>query len=113
VGEASQLIREIKETVGKLGKEYPKLAGPFDTLLRHTLEKGALSTKEKELIALSLGVLAECRWCIALHTKAALDAGATKDEIVEACFMAVLMGGGPALAHMRIAMETLEEFSKT
>ena len=109
MGKTTQLVEEMKETVSRLGKEYPKLAGPFSALFKHTLEKGALSTKEKELIALALGILSECKWCIALHTKAAMEAGATKDEIVEACFMAVLMGGAPALAHMRIAMEALGE----
>ncbi|HDN82781.1 MAG TPA: carboxymuconolactone decarboxylase family protein [Candidatus Altiarchaeales archaeon] len=106
-------LKEAKECVEILGKEYQGLIGPFGVLKRRSVEEdGALPSKTKRLIALALAVATGCEWCIALHTKGALDAGATKDEIIEACFVAVLMGGGPALMYTQLVLKAIEEFKK-
>ena len=72
-------LNEVNALVERLGKEYPNLAGPFMVFLRRVEEKGALDTKTKELISVALAVALHCEWCIAFHTKKALDAGATMD----------------------------------
>jgi len=43
-----------------------------------------------------------------LHVQKCLDAGATKEQILEAASVAVMMGGGPAYTHIPVVMETLE-----
>ena len=73
--------------------------------------EGALSTKTKELISVALSVVQRCDACIAFHVKNAFEAGASKDEIIEACFVAVAMGGGPALAYLRLVLKAIDEFS--
>ncbi|MCD6240231.1 carboxymuconolactone decarboxylase family protein [Candidatus Bathyarchaeota archaeon] len=105
-------LKEVHDIVGKMGEEYPKLAGPFMVFLRRVEEQGALDTKTKELISIALSVACKCKWCIAFHTKNALDAGATKDEIVEACYVAILMAGGPAFMYTRLVLEAIDEFTK-
>jgi alkylhydroperoxidase/carboxymuconolactone decarboxylase family protein YurZ len=40
--------------------------------------------------------------------KAALAHGASSAEIVEAAFVAVIMDGGPALAHMGLVLDAIE-----
>ena len=110
-------MKERLEEAGKsmeiLGKEYTGLQGPFGVLKRHAIEDdGALPSKTKRLIALALAVTSGCEWCIAIHTKGSLDAGATKDEIIEACYAAVVMAGGPALLHIQIVMKAIEEFTE-
>ena len=72
---------------------------------------GALDKKTKELMSVSLSIVTHCKWCIAFHVKGALDAGATKDEIMESCFVATLMGGGPALMYTQLAVKALEDLS--
>ena len=72
-------LNEVYALVERLGKEYPNLAGPFMVFLRRVEEKGALDTKTKELISVALAVALHREWCIAFHTKNALDAGATMD----------------------------------
>ncbi len=57
---------------------------------------GALSTKTKELVALSIAVVKQCDGCIAYRAKAAARRGATPDEVAEALGVALLMDGGPA-----------------
>ncbi|MEF3245033.1 MAG: carboxymuconolactone decarboxylase family protein [Caldisericaceae bacterium] len=79
-------------------------------LIKETEKPGALSTKEKELISIALSVAAHCKFCIALHVKNAIDAGATKKEILEASFVAGLMGGGPSIAYIRLVFDACEQF---
>jgi len=105
-------LKEVQDIVEKMGEQYPKLAGPFMVFLRRVEEQGVLDTKTKELISIALSVACKCKWCIAFHTKNALDAGATKDEIIEACYVAILMAGGPAFMYTRLVLEAIEEFTK-
>lgn len=106
-------LDEATETSAILGKEYPRLMGPFGVLKRHTVEDdGALPSKTKRLIALALAVANGCEWCIALHVKGSMDAGASKDEIIEACFVSILMAGGPAVFHIGLVMDALERYSE-
>ncbi len=108
-----ETLDEATNTSTTLGKEYPRLMGPFGVLKRHTVEDdGALPSKTKRLIALALAVGDGCEWCIALHVKGSLDAGASKDEIIEACFVSVLMAGGPAVFHMGLVMDAIKEFTE-
>ncbi len=71
---------------------------------------GALSTKFKELITLAISIAAHCEGCIAVHVRAALRAGATRQEIVEAIGVAIYMGGGPAMVYGCEAFEALGQF---
>jgi len=107
-----ETIKEIGEYLEKLSKDYPQETGAFMAFLRRTIQEKALDVKTKELIALALGIATGCEWCIVLHTKNALDAGATPEELIEAGFVAVLMAGGPALMHLIPLMKAIEEFKK-
>jgi len=105
-------LKEIEELLNRLGKEHPKEIAAFSRFLRETLDNKALTTREKELIALALGIAKGCEWCIYLHTRKALEAGAKPEELIEAGLVAVLMAGGPALMHLiplMKAIETLKE----
>ncbi|WP_245612505.1 carboxymuconolactone decarboxylase family protein [Palaeococcus ferrophilus] len=105
-------LQEIEELLNTLGKKHPKEISAFSRFLRETLDNKALTTREKELIALALGISAGCEWCIALHTQKALEAGAKKEELIEAGLVAVLMAGGPALMHLIPLMKAIEAFEK-
>ena len=72
---------------------------------------GALSRKHKELIAVSIALSKRCERCIAYHVKAALAHGAREAELLEAAFVTVIMDGGPALAHIGLIQEAIDEFS--
>ena len=112
MGEMKQSLDEVNKLVEKIGREYPKESGPFMSFLRRVEAKGALDVKTKELISIALSVAEHCKWCIAFHVKNALEAGATKDEIMEACFVAVSMGGGPSLMYTKLVMDAIEEHGK-
>ncbi|WP_297475837.1 carboxymuconolactone decarboxylase family protein [Thermococcus sp.] len=105
-------LEEIEALLEKLGKEHPKEISAFSRFLRETLDNKALTTREKELIALALGISAGCEWCIYLHTQKALEAGAKPEELMEAGLVAVLMAGGPALMHLIPLTKAIEAFRK-
>jgi len=106
----NELADEIHEGLEKFSKETPKQAQAFMNFLGATEEKGALDEKQKELISIALSVATHCKWCIAFHVKNALEKGATKEEILEAGWIAVLMGGGPALMYFMLVQKALEDF---
>jgi AhpD family alkylhydroperoxidase len=66
---------------------------------------GRLDKKTKELVAVACTYLTRCPYCIAGHTKAALEAGATKEEVAEVIQIAAALNAGAAIAHRNIALE--------
>jgi alkylhydroperoxidase/carboxymuconolactone decarboxylase family protein YurZ len=46
----------------------------------------------------------QCAWCIAVPVKGCVDQSATKEEILEAAMLAVVMGGGPKLMYIKIVL---------
>jgi alkylhydroperoxidase/carboxymuconolactone decarboxylase family protein YurZ len=59
-GDVERKLHEIEQLLEKLGKEHPKEISAFSRFLRETLDNKALTTREKELIALALGIAAGC-----------------------------------------------------
>lgn len=101
---------EIKENLRKIYSESPEQMGAFSGFLKAAEKEGALSVKQKELIAIGCSVVTHCDWCIAYHVKGALDAGATREEIIETAWVSVLMGGGPALMYAQGVFKALDDF---
>ena len=69
---------------------------------------GAISRKHKELTAIAISLVKGCETCISYHVRSAIAAGAAKDEILEAAFVAVIMDGGPSLAHFGAVLAAVE-----
>jgi AhpD family alkylhydroperoxidase len=109
---AKEMIMESKTSIGKLLGKHQKLGPAIGGLASAALQEGNLSVKIKELIAVGIAVQAGCDFCIAHHVEECIKAGATEEEIAEACGVAVLMGGGPALMHSGMAMKMIEELKK-
>lgn len=106
----NEIVKEIHKSIVTLRKEYPEETKAFMQLLQATGKPKALSTKDKELIAVALSVAARCHWCIGFHVKNALDAGATREELIEASYVAVTMAGSPALMYMQFVLKAIEDF---
>lgn len=71
---------------------------------------GALDEKTKQLIAVAVAHVTQCPYCIRGHVPEALKKGATKEEIMEAIWVAAEMRAGGATAHSMIAMGAMEEY---
>ena len=73
-------------------------------------QQGALTTKTKELIAIAVAHVTSCAYCIDIHTKNALRAGASEEEIAESIMVGVVMKASSALSHSVIAVNAIDEF---
>ncbi len=115
----NEVIRMMKELnqgtmkfIQEMMKENPEKMKAFHELMESIEAEGGLSQKTKELISVALAVVKQCKYCIAFHVENALKAGATKQEIMESAWVAVLMGGGPALMYMQLVEQAIKEFSQ-
>ena len=92
----------------KMKKVVPNMMVGFGGLFQKTMGEGKLTVREKELIALGIAMSIQCKPCIFLHVKKCLGAGASKEEILEAAQVAVMMSGGPGFTHMPEVIDALE-----
>ena len=83
----------------------------FSAVAQAALKKNKLDTKTKELIALGISVATRCDDCIGFHVKAAIDQGATREELLETLGMAIYMGAGPSVMYASHAIEAYDQFS--
>ena len=111
-GNAKEFYERIGRDMEKMKQAAPDTVRAFGTLFQNVMKDGALKTKEKELIALGIGLAHRCAPCINMHVKKALEAGNTREELLEAAGVAVLMQGGPAYMHIPEVLEALEALGK-
>ena len=105
-------LQETGAMMERLMQDMPKQLQSFGAFVKGAEAAGALDEKTKHLMLLSLGVAFQCSWCIAVHVKGCVDSGATKEELLEAAMMAVVMGGGPKLMYIEIVYEELDKYFK-
>jgi len=103
-------LEHYQELMGELGDKIPQVMQAFGNLHQSAAADGVLDTKTKELIALAIGVTVRCHGCIAYHVNDAVQAGATREEIMETLGVAIMMGGGPSVIYSMEAMEALDQF---
>lgn len=103
-------LENTKNNMANYGAECPEGAGGFMAMKDAMMAEGELSFKQKELIALSIGIVRQCADCIAFHIQASIEAGATKKEVAETVSVAIMMGGGPAFMYGARAMEAYDQF---
>ena len=108
----SKLYKETLERIGNYGKVNPEFMGALFKLQQIGSKPGALSTKDKALMALGISIYAKCDGCISMHANDALENSATTDEIIETIGTAITMGGGPAVVYGTKAFEVFKEFER-
>ena len=72
-------------------------------------EDGAIPRKYRELIAIAVACTTQCPYCIEAHAKSAKAAGATREEIVEASFVAAALRAGGAATHGAMALKFFDK----
>jgi AhpD family alkylhydroperoxidase len=74
---------------------------------------GAIPRKYRELIAVGVSVAVQCPFCMEAHAKGARAAGATREEIVEATFVASAIRAGAATTHGTMALKFFDQAADT
>ncbi len=98
--------REISEKRAALA---PEIMESFRNFSRAVFKDGALPEKTKQLIAVAVAHVTQCPYCIHSHTALAMKKGATKEEIMEAIWVASEMRAGAAYAHSALALDEMEK----
>ncbi len=87
----------------------PETEKAFQAFSRQVFADGALPGKVKQLIAVAVAHVTQCPYCIHGHTKSALRHGATREEIMEAIWVAAEMRAGGAYAHTAVSLTAMDE----
>ena len=84
---------------GEMGKDRPELWAKFLDYYNAVFADGALTAREKSLIALGVAHAVQCPYCIDAYTRACLEKGSNLAEMTEAVHVACAIRGGASLVH--------------
>ena len=94
-----------------VGKEAPELWEKFLGWYSAVFAEGALTEREKALIALAVSHAVQCPYCIDAYTTGSLEKGATPEQMTEAVHVAAAIRGGASLVHAVQMRNRLDELS--
>jgi AhpD family alkylhydroperoxidase len=83
----------------KLDENAPQATKAFWAFDKAVFTEGALTVREKQLMAVAVALTTQCPYCIELHNKAARQAGATEAQLAEVALVAAAMRAGAAITH--------------
>jgi 4-carboxymuconolactone decarboxylase len=83
----------------EISKNRPELGDKFFAWYSAVFEDGALSAREKSLIALAVAHAVQCPYCIDAYSTDALEKGSDLDQMTEAVHVASAIRGGASLVH--------------
>ena len=84
---------------GDIGKDAPELAKKFFDYYGAVFADGALTEREKALIALAVAHAVQCPYCIDAYTHSCLEKGSNLEEMTEAVHVTNAIRGGASLVH--------------
>jgi alkylhydroperoxidase/carboxymuconolactone decarboxylase family protein len=84
---------------GKIGEFGKELADKFFDYYGNVFKDGALTAREKSLIALAVAHAVQCPYCIDAYTSDALERGCTEEQMMEAVHVTCAIRGGASLVH--------------
>lgn len=87
------------EGFSEIGKDAPELANKFFDYYGAVFAEGALTEREKALIALAVAHAVQCPYCIDAYTKACLEKGSNLAEMTEAVHVTTAIRGGASPVH--------------
>lgn len=96
---------QVLHGVSEIGKVSPDITRGYGAIGGAGRRTGHLDEKTRELIAAACAITLRCDGCIAVHTKRALAAGATREELAEALGVAIGLNAGAALVYSTRAMD--------
>jgi len=110
--DAEALIAQVKRQHPAMEKGMPEVLQHFRAMMQAAEKDGTLSHKVKELVTLGISIAIRCDYCIAFHVANCLKAGATREEILEVCGVAIGMGGGPSYTYTAMVLDAVDALQK-
>jgi alkylhydroperoxidase/carboxymuconolactone decarboxylase family protein len=94
---------------GEISEGSPALSAKFFEWYGAAFEDGALTAREKSLIALAVSHAVQCAYCIEAYSKDCLEKGSDLEQMTEAIHVAAAIRGGASLVH---GMQMLDHVRK-
>ena len=99
---------QINTAVKEMAAANPEIVKAYAGLSHANEKSTRIDAKTRELIALAVAVTLRCDGCINAHTHAAIKAGATKEEVVDALGVAIMVNAGAAMVY---SARTIDAFN--
>lgn len=93
----------------KITELQPEMGDKFFDWYGSVFKEGALTEREKSLIALAVSHAVQCPYCIDAYTDSCLKKGADEEQMMEAVHVAAAIKGGSVLVHGVQMMNQLKE----
>lgn len=106
-----ELINSSRKSLEALGLGNPEIMHALGTIDAAAKSKNALDDKTRELIALAVAATTRCDGCISIHAKAAVRAGASREELLETLAVAIALNAGAATVYSSRILEAYDQFS--
>jgi alkylhydroperoxidase/carboxymuconolactone decarboxylase family protein len=95
----------------KIGDFQQPMADKFFDYYGEVFKEGALTAREKSLIALAVAHAIQCPYCIDAYTVDTLEKGCDEQQMMEAVHVAAAIRGGASLVHGTQMMKKVKELS--
>lgn len=107
----SDELATANRNLDSLRTAHPDAGKGFSALHHATMKPGALTAKEKEFLAIAIGIHAQFSDCIGFHVRAGIRTGMTREELAEVIGVTMMMGGGPAFMYGAKALEAYDQLT--
>lgn len=109
--EFAEYRQRMNERILELDNRVVKRMFSVDSLAYQ--EGGALPVKTRELLGLVSSLVLRCDDCVSYHISKSLEAGATRDELMETMSIGLVVGGTIVIPHLRRAVDFMDELTGT
>jgi alkylhydroperoxidase/carboxymuconolactone decarboxylase family protein len=96
---------------GRIGDFQKSMADKFFEYYNEVFKEGALTAREKSLIALAVAHALQCPYCIDAYTVDTLEKGCDEEQMMEAVHVAAAIRGGASLVHSTQMMNKVKEIT--
>ncbi len=102
-------LEEITRLARKFRDQLPEMNRHYNALNEEIYRDGGLSARHKRLMAVAVAVTNGCTGCMLFQVEAALELGASRQEVLETLAVAVGLGGSMASSKTAQVMAFLEQ----
>lgn len=110
--DAQKLLKQFDEAMADIRKTIPKEYETFIKEKETITKSGKIPEKTKWLLLLVASVTQKCPVCIPRSVQHCLEAGWTKEEMLEACMVGVLVGGSSVMTYVTLVDKAIEQMKK-
>lgn len=103
----SYFKKEDLKKFGDISDLQPEMGKKFFAWYAEVFKDGALTVREKNLIALAVAHTVQCPYCMDAYTDACLSSGADETQMMEAVHVAAAIKGGATLVNAVPMMNTV------